>query len=502
MSRLAVGVVGIALLSSACESGRVFRGPASLAEGRPARTFAPPAADPNDESFRATPPPRAAQKARTLPDPTEVRLSNGIRVVMLERHDFPAISMVFVLDRGAAAGPPGVGTVYAEALTHSSSEYKSGEAWQYLNFVGASVDGDSWRDATVLQVSAVTPLFNSALSRAAPMFTSPKLDGEELDEVRTHLAAQLARDGNDPSDIAYDAVYASVFPSPHQYGVPISGARPRTATTGAVRTPEPVSDAAVKAFRDGNLGADHVSVACAGDFKPEVIQRVLEKALGNLPTHAPGPAPVFPPIRPKSGRQVLLIDRPGATQSAVSIGWPGPRASEPELIVLDVLASATAGDLSTRLNLTVRKELGASYGVRMGAADLRDGGIIRVSAAIDTARTVKALAGLFAEIGRLRTEPLAPNELAAAKQRTHLDLEHGSTKGLARYLAHALAEGRPPSYVVQQNARVEVISAEEVRAAAAKWLTVDDAHVVVVGDAARIAEGLRTLGVGDVTVAK
>lgn len=498
---LAAVPFAVAFLAVACGGGRDFRPPATLSEGRPARTAAP-GADLADEEFRATPPPRTAAKVRTLPDPTEVRLSNGIRVVMLERHDFPSISMVLVLDRGAAAAAPGVAQLYAEALTQSSTEYKAGEAWQYFQFVGASVTGEAWRDATVLQVSAVTPLFVSALSRAAPMFTSPKLDSDELDEERAQIAARDARDHDDPSDIAYDALYASVFPRPHPYGMPISGAAPRTATSGASPPRATTTDAAVRAFRDGNVAADHVSVACAGDFKPAMIQKVLENALGKLPKRGSAPAPVFPPIQPKSGRKILVIDRPGSAQSSVAIGWPGPRATEPQLVALDVLASATAGDLSTRLNITVRKELGATYGVHMTAAELRDGGIIRITTAIDTERTVDALKGLFAELERLRTEPLADNELNAAKLRAHLDLEHGSTNGLARYLAHALAEGRPPAHVVQQNARIEIITAEDVRAAAARWLSVDDAHVIVVGDASRIAAGLRSLGVGDVTIAK
>ncbi len=495
----AVVTLAVALAATACGSGREFRAPKTLSEGRPSRT-ATPGGELVDEPFRAAPPPPVASKLRALANPIEVRLSNGIRVVMLERHDFPSISMVFVLERGAAAAPPGVATLYADALTQSSEEYKAGEAWQYLQFVGASIDGDAWRDAVVLQFTAVTPLFVSALSRAAPMFTNPKLDGDELDEERTQLAARTARDKDDPSEIAYDAVYASVFPS-HPYGVPISGARARTASSGGSRTPVAATDAAVRAFRDGHLAAENVSVACAGDLNPALIQKVLESKLGKLPKRASAPPLVFPALPVKSGRKVLVIDRPGSAQSTVAIGWPGPRASSPELVALDVLASATAGDLSTRLNITVRKELGATYGVHMTAAELREGGLIRITAAIDTARTVDALKGLFRELGRLRSEPLAANELTAAKLRTHLDLEQGSTRGLARYLAVALANGKPPAFVVQHNARVEVITADDVRAAAERWLSPDEAHVVVVGDAARIVEGLRTLGIGDVTVA-
>jgi zinc protease len=490
----AVAPFGLLLCTGACGGGRPFKQPATLSEWRPGRTAtAPEANDDASEAFRAAPPPRIAAKTRPMTLPTEGRLSNGIRVVLLERHDFPSISAVLVLDRGAAAGGPGVAALYSEALTGSSTEYKSTEAHQYLNFVGGSVRNATWRDAVTLQVTALSPLFVSALSRAAPMFTSPALDGDDLDDARTHLAAALAQEDEDPADVAHDALYAAVFPPPHPYGTPISGEPARLGARRKKDSRKSVTDAAVKGFRASNLTADHVGVAVVGDFNVATVERVLEKHLGKVPKGTGGPPPAFPVVPPKGGNKVIVIDRPGAEQSSVAIGWPGPRASEPELVTLDVLAGATAGDLSTRLNITVRKELGASYGVRMAATGFRDAGIITISAAIDTARTVDALRGLFKELDRLRAEPLTPAELGAAKLRTYHELERGSTNGLARYLAHAIAEGLPPAYAVTHNARVDAVTAEAVRATAERYLGMDEARIVVVGDAARIEQGLRAL---------
>jgi zinc protease len=500
------GLASFFVLSSlACGGGRVFYKPRSLSEGRPVRAVSVPTGTLEDEPFRALPPGRSAARARQLAWPTEARLSNGIRVVLLERHDFPSISAVLVLDRGASAAPPGVAALYAEAMLGSSAEYKADEAWEYLRFVGAGVRGDVWRDAVGLQVTALTPLFVSALSRTAPMFTSASLDGDDIDESRTHLIAERERASEDPADVASDALYASVFPAPHPYGIPVAGDLAGTPSTtrhgrhieGAL---DRATNAAVRAFRDGNLSADHVGVACVGDFNPVWLERVLERALGKLPRRATTVSE--PPAVPKAGRKVIVIDRPGAAQSSVAIGWPGPQAGHRDSVALDVLAAATGGDLSARLNITVRKELGASYGVRMSAVGLRAGGIIRISAAIDTAKTVDALRGLFGELERLRSEPLSDTELGAAKLRTSVDLDSGSTSALARHLAAAITDGLPPQHVVTYNARVEAVTAEAVRAGAERYLAPDEARVVVVGDAARIVPGLGALGVGEVTVTR
>jgi zinc protease len=503
--RCALGAATLATLASGCGGGgRDFKAPRGLDEGRPARAVLTTQGAPADESFRATPPAHAAVASRRLPAPVETTLSNGVRVVMLERHDYPSISMVFVLDRGAAAAPPGVATLYASALTGNSAEYEAAEAWQYLDFVGGTIGTATRRDSITMQVTALTPLFVSALSRAAPMFTSPELDGDDLEEARTHLAAERAEEDADPSGIASDALYAAIFPAPHPYGVPVSGVSARVShehdAEAEARVASRATDAAVRAFRDGTLAADRVSVACVGDLKPALVLRVLEKALAKLPAHASATPPPFPAPPPPGGRRVIVVDRPGAVQSHVAIGWPGPRSSDTTVVGLDVLAAATAGGLSTRLNITVRKELGASYGVHMVATDLRDGGIVKVTAAVDTSRTVEATRGIFAELARLRTEPLGETELGAAKLRTYHDLERSSTRGLARYLAQAVAEGKPVAYAVAYNARVDTVTADDVRAAAARWLAPEEARVVIVGDAERIVTGLRGLDLGDVTV--
>lgn len=503
--RHVVGIVALVSLAGACGGNRKFKAPAQLDEGRPARPVRILLGDFADEAFRHTPPPTVASKARPQPAPIEARLSNGVRVVMLEKHDFPSISMVLVLDRGAAAAPPGVAALYASTLTGSSAEYPAGEAWQYLAFVGGSVRTRVGRDATTLQVTALTPLFVSALSRAAPMFTKPELDGDDLEDARTELAAGQAEEAEGPAEIASNALYAAVFPPPHPYGVPVSGlaARARRAPDAEARERVAVraTDAAVRAFRDGTLAADRVSVACVGDLEPALILRVLEPHLAKLPRRATAAAPSFPPLAPAGGPRVIVIDRPGAAQSSLAIGWPGPRAADSSVVALDVLAAATGGDLSTRLNITVRKELGASYGVRMHSAEFRRGGLITITAAVNTARTADATKGIFAELARLRTESLSAAELVAAKLRTYHDLENSSTQGLALYLAHTIAQGKPAAHAVTYNARVDVITGTEVRAAAEKWLVPDEARVVIVGDAGRIVEGLRGLGLGDVTVA-
>lgn len=488
-------ITALALSASACGlPGRSFPGAKGIvSDPRPVREISMSEGVAGDEEMRASPPERLKVPARKTSEPVEMRLANGIRAVFLERHDFPSVSAVLLLDRGAAAAGPGVAYTYSEAMIGGSSEYTSREAFEYLRFVGGRVEGFAYDDYLGMQTTALTPLFVSALSRTVPMFVAPDLGNDERENAHAEIRAARSGASDAPSTIASDAVLEMLFPAPHPYGVPIDGGAARRLENRAI-------DRALSPFHDQNVTTDHITVVCVGDFKPEAMAKTFEKMLAKVPRGAGAKGPSFPPLVPKAGGHVVVIDRPGAVQTNVAIAWPGPAAGSAESYPLSVLAAATAGDLSTRLNLHIRKELGATYGVRMGSYSLREAGYIEIKAAIDTGRTVEAVGRLFKELERLRTEPLAETELAAAKLRTHYHLKHGSAYGLARTLAYAIGDGLPPSYVTTFNGKIDATTAEDVRAAAERRLTKDELRVVLVGDASKIKAGVEGLGLGDVVV--
>ncbi|MBS2019957.1 MAG: insulinase family protein [Deltaproteobacteria bacterium] len=489
-----ITAIALAGATAACAlPGQTFRVPSEpISEGRPRRTVTMPTGEAADEAFRASPPPRMASESKTYSTPLDRRLSNGIRLVMLERHDFPSVSTLLLLDRGAAAAAPGVGKTYAEAMLGDSAEYKAGEAFDYLNFVGGRVESFAYHDFLGVQTTALSPLAVSALSRTVPMFTSPELGSKDRERAHAAIKASRSSASDAPAVLAADTLSEMLFPAPHPYGVPVDGGAKRL-TNGAI-------DDSLDAFREQNVTTEHVTAVVVGDFMPDAMQRAFEKLLGKVKKGAGAAGPAVKPPPPAKGGHVVIVDRPGAVQTNVAIGWPGPRADSDEVIPLDVLANATAGELSTRLNLHVRQELGATYGVTMSAYALRDGGTLTIRAAIDTARTVEAVKGMLGELERLEKEPLSDAELSAAKLRTHFDLEHGTAHGLARTLAYAIGKGLPPDYVTTFNRKVDALTAEDVRTAAGKRLRRDELRMVLVGDAAKLLDGVRALAIGDVVV--
>lgn len=500
MSRIACAPARALLLVSAlaataaCSAEPRLATPASVTDKRASRAVAMTPGDATDEdALRAAPP--APLSPRRIPHGTlrDETLPSGVRVVTLERHDFPAVSCAFVLDRGAAAVPAGAARVYAAALVGSSRSFARDDALSYLRFVGATLRPRAAQDGVVLQVTALSPLAVSALSRAAPMFLAPSLDDDDVERARVLVAADRSADGDAPARRAKEALFAALFPPPHPYGAPIDG--------GGADALRRVAPDTVAALRDLHLSPTHVAIACAGDLQHDRLVRVLAAHVAALRPKPERPLPDRAAPRPGPAR-VVVVDRPGAAQSNVALGWLGPRASDRDALALDVLSAATAAGLSSRLNLSVRKELGATYGVHMRLVRMREAGAITVRAAIETARTGPALRAILDGIDALRAAPLGPEELASAKLRVGFEDEGGSIAGVASALADAIILGRPAADALGEQAHIDALDAETVRAAAARWLTREGARLVVVGDAAKIAKDLGPLGLGEVDVVR
>lgn len=498
------GLVTGLLVATGCTIRR-FKEPAPVLPAHAGTKTYLSAREARDEAFRASAAPLLDVRPRPLPRPVETRLSNGVRAIFIERSDFPAVTAALVLDRGSTSARPGVAATYAYAMLERS-EVADDEPWSQLRFLGARVHTTVDRDRVTMTVNALSPLFSPALKNAASLFVRPALGDDAVERASITVAAQRNVGREAPSALSAEALVRTLFPLPHPWGVPVTGERLHRKRPGLDEDARMYVDdstlvADVRAFRDGYVTAEHVGVVCIGDMGPKAMEPIVERALAKLPKKpslAEAPAPL--PAVTASPRRILVVDRPGMTQANLALGWISPRATDPDAVVVEVLASATGSGLGSILNLSARRDMGATYGVHTHLLAGRDAGSLTIVTAVDVGRTAAVLSSIDAELERLRITPLDDATLAMAKLKSHVALEAGTAQGLAQLYAKAIVDGRSASDVVDHDARVDALTAEQVRAAAAKHLARDTMQVVVVGDAARIEPALRALALGDVVV--
>src|SRR5207244_547309 len=141
---------------------------------------------------------------------------------------------------------------------------------------------------------------------------------------------------------------------------------------------------------------------------------LLESSFGSWRSQATATPATLPPVQPPVRRQVSIVDKPGAPQTQIRIGWVGVARSTPDYFPLQVMNTILGGSFTSRLNMNLREKHGYTYGAT-SAFDMRAApGPFFAAAGVQTDKTSEALKEFFNELNAIR-QPVPADELARAK---------------------------------------------------------------------------------------
>ena len=214
-------------------------------------------------------------------------------------------------------------------------------------------------------------------------------------------------------------------------------------------------------------------------------------AAGSRPTTTVPEAPQL------TARQVYLIDKPGAAQSQIRIGWIGVPRSTPDYFPLTVLNTILGGSFTSRLNQNLREEHGYTYGAR-SAFDMRAAaGPFLAAAGVQTDKTADALREFFRELERIH-DPVPAEELAKARNYVALAYpsEFETAGAVLQQLEERVVYNLPEDYFSSYIPSVQAVTAADMQRAAKQHVRANQMAVVVVGDAKAVEGPIRALNLG------
>jgi len=301
-----------------------LRLPRALARGGPSRLAAivALAIACNEQPPLKVPGPTVAHP----PGASEQASASSEAVASLSRRnpDARVVAFRILFDAGSADDPAG-----KEGLTSLTASMTAASGTKKLTFaelsralypMAASIDVHVDRDQTVFSAEVAA----SELGRFYPLLhdvlLEPRLDAESFS--RLHLRAKSGLEdelkGADDETLGKEALQAFLYEG-HPYGHPAVGTE---AGLAAITLDD------VKAQSTRVFCKDRVTAGVAGAF-PEGFDKKLAQDLAALPACA-GPRASLPAPPKTHGLRVLLVDKPSADATAVSIGFPVAytRASE------------------------------------------------------------------------------------------------------------------------------------------------------------------------------
>ncbi len=436
-----------------------------------------------------------------FPAPERGALANGLTVLHCDRPGQQLVAVEVLLDAPLAAEPEGldgVATILARAFNEGTDTLTAEEFAGELERTGATLDAHA--DHPCIRVALEVPAsrLERGLTLLADALRAPALPEDEIERLVANRLDEIVHEQANPARRAAKALYAELFEAADRLS------RPRAGSAESVKR---IDRAAVKAFYDAHVRPATATVVVVGDLTGVDLTALLESTLGSWTGDKAEPSTADPVTADDKGR-VVIIDRPGSVQTQLLIGRIGPDRHDP-LWAAQILGTyCLGGTLTSRLDRVLREEKGYTYGVRAFAQPLRsaaDGSgraLLAISGSVDTASTAPALADTWTILRTLAAEGLTDGEREEAVQFLVgvAPLKYETAGSVAGTLADQVEQYLPDDYQAEVYRRLAELGTQAATDAVVAAFPPERLVTVLVGDASVIADQVRELGIGEVTV--
>jgi zinc protease len=475
-----------------CAATRPPAPPVVLAAPPPPHVAAEPPRVTPDAPFREHAPAAGPAVAFVPPAIQAFTLKSGMRVLLVERHDLPIVSVRIVVKAGAGdepSEPPGLLSFMGAMLeqgTKKRTALQISDQFEAIGAVhGAWVDWDSG-GASV----KVTPdKLDAALDLLDDVVVHSTFPEEEIDRLKTRRLSSIQQEKNSPGAMGSNALAASLYGRAHPYGHSLMGQEQDVAK---------VTRAALVKAHAALFASSRTQIVVAGDITKDALKNELESTFGAWKA-AGGPVvlPKAPP-QAKGETRVVWVDKPGAPQSVVRLAEIGVPRSAPDRDAIMVMNAILGGMFSSRINLNLREAHAFTYGASSSFQMRHGPGQFSAGGNIVADKTAPAIVELFKELRAIREKPVAGDELDNAKQYINAAMP-GRFETVAEVtgaLADLVVYDLPLEEYATRPGRIDKITADDVQNAARAHLHPDLVKVVVVGDRAAVGPSLETLHLG------
>ena len=424
-----------------------------------------------------------------LPAYQTITLDNGATLLLMPRKDVPLVAANVAVRGGAladAAGKEGTADLLGEMLSQGAGTRDALAFAQAVDGAGGNLGFGSSREAIVANAQFLSKDSGLMLSLLADALLRPKMDAAEFDKLRKRAIDGIANaKDSDPRQLIGTYANGWLFRG-HPYGRSTAGDETSLAT---------ITLADLQAFRAQQMGGDRLVIAIAGDFDAQAVTAQVREAFGGW-AKASGALPQVEAKPRESGRRVLLVDKPGATQTYFALGNIGSRHGDPAEAAQDLVQTAFGGRFTSMLNTELRVKSGLTYGARSAIDRSRMPGAATISSFTKTESTKAAIDLAIATLDRLHKDGLDAATIASAKHyvagQFAPDLE--TAPQLAGQLASMALYGDTRDAIDGYLGRIAAATPEQIATARAVFPDSKDLVIVAIGDAARIRDTMKGYG--------
>lgn len=415
-----------------------------------------------------------------FPTPSRTTLSNGLKILFVERSSCVFTEFHLVVEGGFSADPPerqGLCAMTTAAMTRSPVHGSREPVDTFVQRLGGSFRSRLRADAAVLEMSAFAAGVETSLQAFADAVINPDLDAETLKGVKLIHKATLSKERSNPLDIALRVAPSLVFDAGDPYARPFTGSGNKSGL-------DQISLSDIHSFHRDYFRPNRATLIVVGPDTGRIASQIEQNF---------GPWRAYPtaesrfestPLRANPPGRLVIVDAPGTTQSALFAAFatvPRSSAAAEALMMVDAIIARM---FTSRLNMNLREARGWTYGVRSLVRDGRRSGLWLLYSFIQSDKTSDAMSEIECELRALmERNPPSQEEIsrAAATLTRGMPSAYETSAQIAAALAEAIASELPDDYFRGLPDRISNLNRDDLVAIAhdicrppVTWLIIGD----------------------------
>lgn len=434
-----------------------------------------------------------------FPEIQKATLSNGLKIILAERHEVPIVNFQLVLDGGYAAdqfGLPGTASMTMAMLDEGTGKRTALEISEELDQLGTRLSAGATLDVCRVSLSTLRENLEPSLEIYADVILNPVFPQKDLERLKKQRLASIEQEKANPVSMALRTFPELLYGPGHAYSNPLTGSGTAASTQAMARQD-------LLSFQRTWFQPDNATVVVVGDIGLEEARTRLEETFGSWKVTAEVPKKDIHEVPLPSASKVYLIDKPDAIQSFIMAGHLAPPTNNPDEISIETMNTILGGTFTSRINMNLREDKHWSYGARSFLWDARGQRMFIAYGSVQTDKTRESMVELDKELREiLASRPPTQEELRKAQDSQTLRLpgRFETMRAVQGAIVEMVQFGIPEDYYETYPVRVRELDRDDISAAAQKVLHPDNLVWLVVGDRKTVEEGIRDLGFGEVEV--
>jgi len=403
----------------------------------------------------------------------ELTSPGGIKAWFVQDATVPLIAMEYAFGGGASQDPadkPGIANLVASTIDEGSGDLDSKSFHERLDRRAIELSFSASRDNFRGSLRMLKDNKDEAFDLLHGALTSPHLETEDVERIRSQIMSGLHRDTTNPNALSSRKFLEVAFPG-HPYGRP---------GPGKLESVPTITVADMRDYIKRVIAKDTLRIAVVGDVDPATLGKLLDKTFGDLPAKSDlTPVPDVTAAVP-SQRSFVALDVP---QTTITFGGPGVVRHDPNFMAAYIDNHILGGGgLSSRLYREVREKRGLAYSVYESLLWMDHSALVigntgtRADHAGDSIDAIDKEVRKFAEEGPTQQELDNAKSYLKGSQMLQLDTSSKLATAMLQYQLDKL----PIDYLDKRAGIIDAVTLDDAKQAA-KRLWGNGLLTVVVG---------------------